>query len=689
MKRKYHPLNLLQTLDLVPLAPSKGRKRGGGDPDPTPPDDPDVDGGREVTSVKISRREADKVAVPLFPRMTHHDSWMAHCAANVLSGDNSQGPYLNVNRKANKRTHDQSKMIKGRQIIAMMYESFRTRDRLDMIVSLDYLIKLQWQGDQKMNTFKQTWLEIIIGRMRPEDVPSETALRDMLYSKIKEQISSGFNLMVMGKDAMSAMAAKAKGGGKGACNPSDKKGNETDNECKFFFSEHGECKNGDRTRQHSQQKKNIIKKPIVRKPTEGHGTRSLRLCERNHTSKKTKSQWSDFVGQTIGEEIIKVDTDELIESENSVNELGVAMHKARLKAQLMIDMIEDDKPGDRRVYIGVPGSKIKFLMGAGCGHDLISQRKVEKQGYGFVWPPGKDPFMINPDGKRISLFVNGDIPYVRAGSRKAGPCDDEIAASIKAIFDNIGEEKTRKVHMMMKPKDLLMMKYQQMKHLVKKYRWQKREGLQNRLTEENDAEDETEIEVEGEGAPIREAKIGTLEAEAKTPAHLCEDETLPNRTWGLQKRAEVMGRFDYNRHAQSPDMGVGNDDERREILVAGDVAAKVIAAIPTENRFTEDVVDVLRRFIGRRKVKLAYSDAAPEFDSAMAQLRIPIDHSLPGHPENNSLSEGTSQDVINTVATSLLHAGLPAQYWPFALNCVTDNLNTEDVDGEGDSAGKG
>lgn len=110
--------------------------------------------------------------------------------------------------------------------------------------------------------------------------------------KNQQQISSGLNLMVMGKDAMSAIA-KAKGGGKGTCNPSDKKGNETDNEnaasvlpqskakahakakgnkdknnhkakqrersestdgkpnmkhvrCKFFFSEHGECKNGDR-----------------------------------------------------------------------------------------------------------------------------------------------------------------------------------------------------------------------------------------------------------------------------------------------------------------------------------------------------------------------------------------------------------------------------------------------------------
>ena len=134
-------------------------------------------------------------------------------------------------------------------------------------------------------------------------------------------------------------------------------------------------------------------------------------------------------------------------------------------------------------------SKIKFLMDTGCGHDLISQHKVEKhgletlvsqeaisfqtangvtdtdlisnfqtesesfrepikayvlddapsvlsvekrcmkQGYGFSWPPGSDAFMINPNGKRIPLFVNGDIPYMRAGSpksvaRESRPCSN-------------------------------------------------------------------------------------------------------------------------------------------------------------------------------------------------------------------------------------------------------------------------
>ena len=44
-----------------------------------------------------------------------------------------------------------------------------------MVVTLEYLIKLQYQGDQHMSVFKQTWLECI-DRMRPEDVPSDNAM---------------------------------------------------------------------------------------------------------------------------------------------------------------------------------------------------------------------------------------------------------------------------------------------------------------------------------------------------------------------------------------------------------------------------------------------------------------------------------------------------------------------------------
>ena len=103
-----------------------------------------------------------------------------------------------------------------------------------------------------MSLFKQTWLEC----MRPEDVPSDNALRDTLHVKIKEspalkmdilvscdmvnyddprrsyqhllhlidrciqrtreqkmlkQTQAGLQLMIQGKDSLSAMAAKVKG----------------------------------------------------------------------------------------------------------------------------------------------------------------------------------------------------------------------------------------------------------------------------------------------------------------------------------------------------------------------------------------------------------------------------------------------------------------------------------------------
>ena len=210
----------------------------GGDPPGPPSDAPTDEGVGDLTEVKISRREFDKVIVPPFPKVTHLDSWMSHCIANVLgacadpnheewiawlnpafrpnpdidglndsghlkfksidiklgiamtamlkaAGDTALDLYLDVTRKSSKYVREDSKLIKGRQIIAMMYESFRTRDRLDMIVTLEYLIKLQYQGDQHMSVFKQTWLECI-DRMRAEDVPSDNALRDTLHAKIKE-----------------------------------------------------------------------------------------------------------------------------------------------------------------------------------------------------------------------------------------------------------------------------------------------------------------------------------------------------------------------------------------------------------------------------------------------------------------------------------------------------------------------
>ena len=347
-------------------------------------------------------------------------------------------------------------------------------------------------------------------------------------------------------------------------------------------------------------------------------------------------------------------------------------------------------------------SQIKFLMDTGCGHDLISQRKVEKhgletlvseeaisfqtangvtntdlisnfqtesftepinayvlddtpsvlsvgkrcmkQGYGFVWPPGDNPFMINPDGKRISLFVSGDIPYVRAGSQKSVAHDDEMAATIKSILDNVKEEDPENALNAVAatvnaapseegdPDDFAEgCSPDEIPHEVPEEDVPADEAGRppdppdEEDEREHEDDDEREIEVEGEGAPTRKAKVGTLmKAEAKTLAHLCTHRyrnpyceacirakmkhyrTVRGAFKSLKSWGDLItfGFLDMRRAA---DMGVGNDDEAREVLVVRDVATRVIAAIPTPSRFTDDVVEALERQIGRRKVKLAYS----------------------------------------------------------------------------------
>ena len=67
--------------------------------------------------------------------------------------------------------------------------------------------------------------------------------------------------------------------------------------------------------------------------------------------------------QDRGDKIVKVNVKDRFENDNRVNELGFSMHNARLKAQMMTNMVQDDKPGDRRVYVRVPGStKVREII---------------------------------------------------------------------------------------------------------------------------------------------------------------------------------------------------------------------------------------------------------------------------------------------------------------------------------------
>ena len=120
----------------------------------------------------------------------------------------------------------------------------------------------------------------------------------------------------------------------------------------------------------------------------------------------------------------------------------------------------------------------------------------------------------------------------------------------------------------------------------------------------------------------------------------------------------------------------------KEVLVVRDCFTGIIGAYPSDRMTKDDVVRAVKQFIGAKKVRQAYSDHAPQFIEAMNEMKIPIDHSLPGRPQTNSIAERTNQFILTATSTRLLEAGLPPCFWRTAILCVCHLLNVEPNDDE-------
>ena len=72
---------------------------------------------------------------------------------------------------------------------------------------------------------------------------------------------------------------------------------------------------------------------------------------------------------------------------------------------------------------------------------------------------------------------------------------------------------------------------------------------------------------------------------------------------------------------------------------------------PIGRKNTVTVINSIKHFAGRRKIKQVYSDDAPEFINACSELKIPHDLSLPGKKQNNSLAERTNQFIVDMSST--------------------------------------
>ena len=91
------------------------------------------------------------------------------------------------------RRQRENRLIKGREIIAIILQSFRSSDRSDVTFTIEHLIRLEQFGDKNMSVFRNKWYDILLN-LRKEDTPREITLRDILYHKIKGSRKLEFGL---------------------------------------------------------------------------------------------------------------------------------------------------------------------------------------------------------------------------------------------------------------------------------------------------------------------------------------------------------------------------------------------------------------------------------------------------------------------------------------------------------------
>ena len=108
------------------------------------------------------------------------------------AGDTARIVRIDVEKLQRHRAkHDN--MMSGREVIAIMFENFRSSDNAEVMYLIDHLIHLKYQGDSKIYDFYTQWHAILEG-MREEDIPPQRTLRDILYEKIRDSTIMRFDL---------------------------------------------------------------------------------------------------------------------------------------------------------------------------------------------------------------------------------------------------------------------------------------------------------------------------------------------------------------------------------------------------------------------------------------------------------------------------------------------------------------
>ena len=111
-------------------------------------------------------------------------------------------------------------------------------------------------------------------------------------------------------------------------------------------------------------------------------------------------------------------------------------------------------------------------------------------------------------------------------------------------------------------------------------------------------------------------------------------------------------------HVVAPAMRMQGMGGEKYGLSVKDLFAGMIAIYPAIRQDTDETVQALRHFAGRKKIHNIYSDNALALVKAADHLGVDHHASLPGEPKNNSIIERTNQIIVGGTTALMICAGL-------------------------------
>ena len=113
----------------------------------------------------------------------------------------------------------------------------------------------------------------------------------------------------------------------------------------------------------------------------------------------------------------------------------------------------------------------------------------------------------------------------------------------------------------------------------------------------------------------------------------------------------------------------------RDAFILRDLCTGVWHLCALKSKAAENTKREIKRFVGEAEVGRVYSDKSGEIAKACESFNILHGPSLPGAPQNNAMAERNNRDIIDGARASMIQAGFPSCFWPFAgpRCCILDN----------------